>query len=150
MWLAWFDLYISTLLPTYDRIFVSTNFHILRTFTYVRYIVIPYYKYGLHYFFTNDWYSFFKLRFIFDIDRHSVKLFGEQWAGRDGVSQVSVFHLVIDNCCYLPHSIIVDDKSAVVEDGTFCHDFFYRTTCYHNAAWLIVGIDHRYWMYYWL
>ena len=34
----------------------------------------------------------------------------------------SVSPLVFDNDCYLPHSIIVDDKGAVVEDATFCHD----------------------------
>ena len=75
---------------------------------YVQCISNPFYKYGSRYFFTMDWISFFVLQFIFDINRHLVKWFGEQWAGRDGVSQVNVFHFVT----YLPQSIIVDDKGT--------------------------------------
>ena len=50
---------------------------------------------------------------------------------------------MIDDGRYLPHSIIVDGKGAVVEDATFCHDFFYRATRFRNAAELIVELDHR-------
>ena len=48
---------------------------------------------------------------------------------------------MIDADCYLPHSFIVDDEGAIVEDATLSHDLFYRTTHFRNVAWLIVGMD---------
>ena len=86
---------------------------------------------------------FFELRFFFDINWNLVKRFGEQWSGHNSISKVSVIHLLFDDSCCLPHSVIVDDEGVVVEDATFCHDFFYRATRFRNDAWLNIGIDCR-------
>ena len=125
--LAWFNLCANKYFPTYDHTYSLHWLLHLTYFTYERSIANPYHTYGSQYFFTIDQNSFLVFSLIIYINQHSVKQLGEQWAGWDGVRQVSVICLMSDAVFYLPHLFVVDDKGAVVEDDTLCHDLFYCT-----------------------
>ena len=81
--LIWFlRIYIISYLLShihFELIFVSYVFYVCMMYAN------PYHKYGSRNFFTIDRITFV-LWFIFEINRHSIKQFGEQWAGCDDVS----------------------------------------------------------------